>query len=168
MRNKEYINWVKSYATLRPRLKDNKVPHVIDGGGPDGLFYTQHFMNAIKGLKDYFMVVQTYDHGFTYKANHLMKNPVGRFMILASYKAQDEADMIDKIDMCEYEAEQIVAKMHKDVKARDVNGTVLDSFDLNQVEIEKLFLPENKCGVGVTFPVQFSHSNMLLLDDDWL
>lgn len=167
MRNQEYINWLKSYAAKRPLLKNNKVPHVVDGGGPDAVYYTQHFLNAIKGLKDYFMVVQTYDHGYQYRADHLFKNPVGRFMILTSYKAQDELDMISKIDVCEYEAEQIIAKIHKDCKTK-VLGKVLDSFDINQVQVEKLFLPENKCGVGVTFPIQFSHSEMLVLDNQWI
>lgn len=168
MRNEQYINWLKGYALKRPLLKDNKVPHVVDGGGPDGVFYTQHFINAIKSLKDYFMVVQTYDHGYSHKGDHLFKNPVGRFMILASYKAQDEVDMITKIDICEREAEQIIAKIHKDLKSKSISGTVLESFDLNQVNVEKLFLPENKCGVGVTFPIQFSHTSMLVLDENWI
>lgn len=167
MRNKDYIDWLTAYATKRQRLQNNKVPHVLDGAGPDPVFYTQHFLNAIKSLKGYFMVVQTYDHGYQFQADHLFKTPTARFMILGSYKAQDEANMIEVIDTCEYEAEQIIAKIHADAKTKNANGKVLDSFDLNQVQIEKLFLPDNKCGVGVAFPIQFSHSNMLVLDNDW-
>ncbi len=167
MRNQSYINWLKGYAALRPKLKDNKVPHVVDGGGPDPVYYTQHFINAIKGLKNMFMVVQTYDHTFLFKSDNLIKQPMCRFMILTSFNAQNEADMIDKIDECEYEAEQIVAKIHKDFKTR-VSGLLLQSIDLNEVNIEKLFLIDNKCGVAVNFPIQISHTGLLALDDEWL
>lgn len=166
MLNESYIKWLEGYAAKRVKLKNNKVTHVVDGGGPDSVYYTQHFLNSIRSLRGHFMVIQTYDHTYLFKADNLIKQPMCRFMILCGFSSQSEFDMIKKIDECEYEAEQIITKIHKEFKEKTL-GIVLNSFDLNEVNVEKLFLGDNKCGVGVTFPLKITHNSMLTLDNDW-
>jgi len=130
-----------SHKSLGPRA----FAVFVNGAAPDPNVYLQHVLNKMKGFGSYFMLIQALDSGYPQAADHVTKDARCAFLILKTFKAQDEVDHVDVITQCELLAEEICGVLNKFFKTKQ--GGIRDlSFSTNDLNMESVsFIDDNKC-----------------------
>lgn len=168
MTNKEYLTLMKRVCTANKKLGAKAFTFMVISAGPDPVAYLQHVLNKMKNFTGYFMVAQCYDHTFSHTADNLLKQPQCAFLILKSFRAQNEEDHQEVLEECEKIAEGCIAWLHKYFK-KPVANKIADSMDLNEVSVEAISLfADNKAGARAEFRLKKAHGQMLVLSNaDW-
>lgn len=151
---------MKSICVSHKQLGPRAFAVFVNGAAPDPNVYLQHVLNKMKTFGSYFMLIQALDSGYPQAADHVTKEARGAFLILKSFKAQDEQDHVEVITQCELMAEEIGC-----VLSRYFKGIKDLSFSTNDMNMESVsFLDDNKCGVRVDMVLRASNSQMLAFD----